>query len=87
MTVEMIAAMMARAQKDTSPGFSAPSTCPNYPGVMALLMTSGDALVSDLKPLPTPFDELKVSAAPGAVAIENSLPANAGRGPPNNLLS
>ena len=87
MTVEIIASMMARGQKDTSPGFSAPTTCPNYPGVMALLMTPGDWLAAAPIEIPTLLEESLVSAARSTVAIENPIRTNAGRGPPPDLLS
>lgn len=87
MTAEMIAAMMAHAQKDASPGFSAPATCANYPGVMALLMTPGDALTSAPMQLPTLLDESLVPAARRTVAVNNPIRTKAGRGPPLDLLS
>lgn len=79
--------MMARGQKDSSPGFSAPSTCPNYPGVMALLMTAGDALTVTLAELPVQLEESHVAAVCRTVVVENSIRTHAGRGPPANLLS
>jgi len=80
-------AMMSRMEHDTSPGFSAPMTCPLYPGVLATLTTPADAITAS--PLSLPFLPARAHAtsAGRTDAIENPIRAHTGRGPPASLLS
>jgi len=80
-------AMQARMASDTTPGFTAPATCPNYPGVMATLMTPADALVPSAPLLPVLFARADTPAVGCAAAIENPILPHAARGPPVDLLS
>ncbi len=76
-----MAAIVARRQQGSAPVFSAPSTCPYYPGA-AVLVAPVSALVASATPLPpllvrsfqpTAF-HTRVPSRPGRT--------HAGRGPP-----
>jgi hypothetical protein len=83
----MAAAMRAQVANDTSPGFSAPATCPLYPGVMSTLITPADALLASPLSLRMLLMHTHMLAALRDKAIENPIRAHAGRGPPSHLLS
>jgi hypothetical protein len=83
----MAAAMRSRMASDTTLGFTAPATCPNYPGVLATLTTPADALMASPLSLPMSLMHAHTPAAGRAAAIENPIRANVGRGPPSYLLS
>lgn len=80
-----MAAMMAR---DSRPAFSAPLTCPYYPGLTATILTPPVALAATAAQLP---ELLPVSTRPLLTlhATVRSLPSrtHAGRGPPAEQLS
>jgi len=78
-------AMMARQRHDSAPGFSAPSTCPCYPGSAATLVAPISALAAAPAELPAlhahAFEHIAVpthvSSCPGRT--------HAGRGPPASI--
>ena len=80
-----MAAMAARQRQDSSPAFSAPSTCPFYPGPATALTSPLSALVAAPVALPSlhgqTFEQTvihtRVPSQPGRT--------HAGRGPPASI--
>jgi hypothetical protein len=87
MSAELLAAMAARMERDTTPGFSAPTTCPSYPGGTVALLAPDAALTAQSLSLPLPLARAIEPAAGQAAALEDSIRLHAGRGPPPDLLS
>lgn len=87
MTVEMAAALARMMAQDTTPGFSAPTTCPSYPGSIPALTAPGAALIARALSMPLVQKCAHLSAGEHHDALENPVRAYAGRGPPFTPLS
>ena len=86
MSTQMLVAMMARMEKDTAPGFSAPTTCPNYPVSLLALLAPDAALAAKQLSLPILHVRAHEPAAGNKVVLEDSIRLHAGRGPPHDHL-
>jgi len=82
-----VAAMRAMMARDSGPGFTAPVTCPYYPGAATAFTTPPPALTVAMAGTPTPA--LQAQVVPAAPAAPETCPsfAYAGRGPPLSNLS
>ncbi|HEX4028778.1 MAG TPA: hypothetical protein VHX20_00350 [Terracidiphilus sp.] len=81
MTAEM-EAMRANWQQDSSPAFSAPSTCPYYPGAAAVLTGPAAALAAAAAALPSLRTQAYRQAAFHTRILSGPERTRAGRGPP-----
>lgn len=81
----MMAAERARQQQDRAPSFSAPSTCPCYPGAAAVLTAPPPALIASAAALPSLRTlAYSHSAVPSRVPSRPGC-TRAGRGPPASI--
>ncbi len=81
----MMAATRARQRQDSTPAFSAPSTCPYYPGSAVMLLGPAHALAVSAAAMPS----LRAQACEH-VSRHTRIPsrpglAHAGRGPPTAI--
>jgi hypothetical protein len=81
-----MAAMMAQAASG-KPTFTAPNTCPSYPGSAALLPPVIPALAAATVSLPVPLAQPHSPAAARAAARLSQIRTRAGRGPPATNLA
>jgi hypothetical protein len=77
-----MAAMETNQQQDSSPVFSAPSTCPYYPGATAVLTGPAPALASAAAALPSLRTQAYRQAAFHTRILSGPERTRAGRGPP-----
>ncbi|MGD0914033.1 MAG: hypothetical protein ABR928_19250 [Terracidiphilus sp.] len=82
-----MAGMAAQAQSDDTPAFSAPMTCPSYPGAIALLTGPAQALAAASRMGETlePFEYVQI--ARHTAPFSKPAQTHAGRGPPASSLS
>jgi hypothetical protein len=82
---------MAAVMRDAASGemrtVSAPLTCPEYPGMAALLAAPAPALTVAAAGLPVPREQTRVAHARNATPEATPAPTHAGRGPPAAALS
>jgi hypothetical protein len=79
MTVSASRSMMARG---STPGFSAPATCPYYPGAATVFSTPPPALTIAMALMPGLAPQAQIDAAAIAVLAAGPNRTHAGRGPP-----
>lgn len=82
-----VAAMGSRTAADSAPGFSAPTTCPNYPGCLVALLGGGEALAPMPVRLPLLVAVRRAPVTGVAIAVDGPIRPYAGRGPPADLLN
>ncbi|MGB6742522.1 MAG: hypothetical protein WBE38_02610 [Terracidiphilus sp.] len=78
----MMAAKMAAAQRHSAPAFSAPTTCPRYPGAAAMITSPVPALTAAASALPSLRTQAYKSAATRTAVPSSPSRTHAGRGPP-----
>jgi len=83
-----MAAMMARIESGATPAFSAPLTCPYYPGPGATITTTPPAIAAAAAQLPAQPPRGDSLPAPlSSVPFPSPGRTHAGRGPPASKLS
>ena len=87
MTAQMAAVLARMMAQDTTPGFTAPATCPNYPGSIVALVTPDAALAASSLSLPGMTARAHAPVAGPANELADPIRTHAGRGPPIDLLS
>ncbi|MGA7342103.1 MAG: hypothetical protein WBE72_01135 [Terracidiphilus sp.] len=75
----------AEAQSDSRPAFSAPLTCPYYPGATAAILAPVPALIAVAARLPALMAQAYRSAIARTAAHSNPSRTHAGRGPPREI--
>lgn len=80
------AAMMAQTPPDPRPGYSAPLTCPYYPGATIALLTPAHAMTT--APARLHVGGMQMVARVFGEKVARSIPSDAyaGRGPPRSNL-
>lgn len=78
----MAARMEAMMAQDTTPGFTAPSTCPLYPGATIALLAPAYALAPAPAPLPALDAVAQAWVSGQAARIADPVRSHGGRGPP-----
>jgi hypothetical protein len=82
-----MAAMRAKSRSDSTPGFAIPSTCPEYPGLAAMLATPAPALLVTEHKAIGAMESSRTAATPSETMISTPARTHAGRGPPATNLS
>jgi hypothetical protein len=82
-----VAAVMRDAASGKMPMAGAPMTCPQYPGLAALLSPPTPALTVSVIDHPTLLQQVRVVLAEQAAPTTTDASAHAGRGPPQTLFS
>jgi len=79
------AAMRARIERESTPAFVNPVTCPDYPGSATALSTLPPALTAAARDIRS--QAVRAHVAPDSPAAANASPSrtHAGRGPPTLL--
>jgi hypothetical protein len=85
MTVQ--GAVSKATTQDKTPTVSAPSTCPYYPGALAMLSTQAKALVVTASAVTAQFTSACVPAAAHMALLASPVRTHAGRGPPASSVS
>jgi len=80
-------AMMAGAASNSNPAFTAPVTCPCFPGCTAGPATATHALAASGVSLPIMLAQAHSPAAARAAARLSQIRTRAGRGPPNSIIA
>jgi hypothetical protein len=81
------AALMSRAASGSIPNFTAPATCPYFPGYTAASATAVHALAASPVSLPVLLAQAHSPAAGRAAARLSQIRTRAGRGPPDSSQS
>jgi hypothetical protein len=81
----IIAAAMTAAQRDSAPAFSAPATCPRYPGAAAMITSPIPALASAAAALPSLGTQAYKFATTRTTVLSSPSRTHAGRGPPATI--
>jgi len=81
-----MAAKAAQAPPGSAPVLSAPSHCPNFPGLMAASTTPVYAMVASAAGLPVLLAQAHSPAASRTAARLSQIRTRAGRAPPSSLL-
>ena len=80
-------AQMAEAASSSAPAFTAPATCPHFPGYIAATTSTIHALTASPVSLPVLLAQAHSPAAGRAAARLSQIRTRAGRGPPASNLS
>jgi len=81
----MMADRMVAATQDRTPAFSAPATCPYYPGAAAIVTSPAPALAAKAAPAPALNAQAYVPAASPIRVFLSSVRTHTGRGPPTRV--
>jgi hypothetical protein len=77
-----VAAMRAQIERDSTPAFSAPLTCPYYPGAATAFSTPPPALTVAISSGQVLIAQLRVALGFHTAPLSSPNRTHAGRGPP-----
>jgi hypothetical protein len=83
----LTATRMDAAEPGSTPEASAPLTCPNYPGLSAMIVAPAPALTASPASLPAIEARTITPVAGDVTAFSSPSRTHAGRGPPESRLS
>jgi len=76
-------AMLERMERSSGPAFSAPATCPSYPGAAVVLAAPVQALAAAAASMPAMTAQAHKASVSRATLSSRPNRAHAGRGPPS----